>query len=82
MSCLLGVALALWGSVQVAEHGRRRDYLLAGAGAGLGPGFMYTAGLALLPLGIAEASGCATSGGGRSCCWAAAWARRLWCSWP
>jgi hypothetical protein len=40
----------------VAEEGRARDYLLAGAGAGLGLGFKYTAGLALLPLGIAALS--------------------------
>jgi hypothetical protein len=53
---LMGVALALWGSVRVAEEGRPRDYLLAGAGAGLGLGFKYTAGLALLPLGVAAAS--------------------------
>jgi hypothetical protein len=53
---LLGVALALWGSVRAAERGRTGDYLVAGAGAGLGLGFKYTAGLALLPLGIAAAS--------------------------
>jgi hypothetical protein len=53
---LLGVALALWGSVLAAARGRLRDYLLAGAGAGLGLAFKYTAGLALLPLGIAALS--------------------------
>jgi hypothetical protein len=50
---LAGVALALMWSVQAAERGRTRDYALAGAAAGLAIAFKYTAGLVLLPLGIA-----------------------------
>jgi hypothetical protein len=50
---LLGVALALLWAVRAAEDGRARDYALAGAAAGLAIAFKYTAGLVLLPLGIA-----------------------------
>jgi Dolichyl-phosphate-mannose-protein mannosyltransferase len=50
---LAGVALALLWSVRAAEDGRTRDYALAGAAAGLAIAFKYTAGLVLLPLGIA-----------------------------
>jgi 4-amino-4-deoxy-L-arabinose transferase-like glycosyltransferase len=50
---LAGVALALMWSIRAAEHGRSRDYALAGAAAGLAIAFKYTAGLVLLPLGIA-----------------------------
>jgi hypothetical protein len=50
---LAGVALALLWSVRAAEDGRTRYYALAGAAAGLAIAFKYTAGLALLPLGIA-----------------------------
>jgi hypothetical protein len=50
---LAGMALALLGAVRVRERGELRDYALAGAAAGLAAGFKYTAGLALLPLGIA-----------------------------
>jgi hypothetical protein len=50
---LTGVALALLFAVRAYEGGRLRDYALAGATAGLALGFKYTAGLALLPLGIA-----------------------------
>ena len=50
---LLGVALALWGSVRVRDEGRLGHYLAAGVGAGLALSFKYTGGLALLPLGIA-----------------------------
>lgn len=50
---LMGVALALLFSARAAERGRMRDYALAGAAAGLATGFKYTAGLVLLPVGIA-----------------------------
>ncbi|HEY1276350.1 MAG TPA: glycosyltransferase family 39 protein [Thermoleophilaceae bacterium] len=50
---LLGVALAMYGSVRAYEDGRLRYYAIAGAAAGLAVGFKYTAGLALLPLAIA-----------------------------
>ena len=53
VGALAGVALALLGSLRAYEHGRLRDYALAGAAAGLALAFKYTAGLALLPLGIA-----------------------------
>jgi Dolichyl-phosphate-mannose-protein mannosyltransferase len=53
---LAGIALALWGAVRAYEDGRLRWYLLAGGAAGLALGFKYTAGLALLPLGIAAAA--------------------------
>ncbi len=53
VGALMGVALALMWSAQVAERGRTRDYALAGAAAGLAISFKYTAGLVLLPLGIA-----------------------------
>jgi hypothetical protein len=65
---LAGVALALMWSVRAAERGRTRDYALAGAAAGLAIAFKYTAGLALLPLGIAalarlRADGARVAGG-------------------
>jgi hypothetical protein len=50
---LAPVALSIVGSVRVWEDGRLRWWLLAGAGGGLAVGFKYTAGLVLLPLGIA-----------------------------
>ena len=50
---LLGVALAAWLSVRAYEDGRMRYFAGAGAAAGLALSFKYTAGLALLPLGIA-----------------------------
>jgi hypothetical protein len=50
---LAGVALALMWSVRAADEGRTRDYVLAGAAAGLAISFKYTAGLVLLPLAIA-----------------------------
>ncbi|HEX2415484.1 MAG TPA: glycosyltransferase family 39 protein, partial [Thermoleophilaceae bacterium] len=53
VGALIGVALALLWSVRAAEDGRTRDYALAGAAAGLAIAFKYTAGLVLLPLGIA-----------------------------
>ena len=53
VGALLGVAIALLGAVRVLEEGRTRWYALAGAGAGLAISFKYTAGLVLLPLGVA-----------------------------
>jgi 4-amino-4-deoxy-L-arabinose transferase-like glycosyltransferase len=53
VGALAGVALALLFAVRAAEEGRTRDYALAGAAAGLAISFKYTAGLVLLPLGIA-----------------------------
>jgi 4-amino-4-deoxy-L-arabinose transferase-like glycosyltransferase len=53
VGALAGVALALLFAVRAEEHGRTRDYALAGAAAGLALSFKYTAGLVLLPLGIA-----------------------------
>ena len=47
------VALSVWGALRVHERGRRRDYLLAGAAAGLAVGFKYTAGLVILPTLVA-----------------------------
>ncbi len=53
VGALAGMALALYGCVRAYEDGRWVHYALAGAGAGLAGGFKYTAGLALLPLGLA-----------------------------
>jgi hypothetical protein len=53
---LFGIALSLWWAMRAYVDGRLRWYLLAGASAGLALGFKYTAGLALLPLGIAAAA--------------------------
>ena len=50
---LAPVALCVLGSVLTLEHGRARDFVLAGAGAGLAIGFKYTAGLVLLPILVA-----------------------------
>src|SRR4051794_38234448 len=50
---LAPVALSIVASVLVWEDGRLRWWILAGAGAGLAVGFKYTAGVVLLPLGIA-----------------------------
>jgi 4-amino-4-deoxy-L-arabinose transferase-like glycosyltransferase len=63
---LASVALALLGSVLALERGRPRDFVLAGAGAGLAIGFKYTAGLVLLPVGIAAAVRLARGGGRRA----------------
>ena len=63
---LVGVALALYGCVRVAEEGRRRDALLAGGAIGLAVSFKYTAGLLLLPLAIAAAARMRTDGRGRA----------------
>src|SRR5205807_478707 len=46
---LAPVALSLAGSAGVLRHGRRRDYLLAGAGVGLAWATKYTAAIVLLP---------------------------------
>jgi Dolichyl-phosphate-mannose-protein mannosyltransferase len=56
VGALVGVALALLWSLRASEEGRTRDYALAGAAAGLAIAFKYTAGLVLLPLGIAALS--------------------------
>ncbi len=53
---MIGVALALYGSVRAHEEGRLRHYALAGAAAGLAMAFKYTAGLALVPVAIAALS--------------------------
>jgi Dolichyl-phosphate-mannose-protein mannosyltransferase len=50
---LAPVALSIVGSVRAWEDGRLRWWVLAGAGAGVAVGFKYTAGLVLLPLGVA-----------------------------
>jgi hypothetical protein len=47
------VALSVWGALRVYERGLRRDYVLAGVGAGLAVGFKYTAGLVILPAVVA-----------------------------
>jgi len=53
VGAMTGVALALLFAVRARNEGRLVDFGLAGAAAGLAVGFKYTAGLALLPLGIA-----------------------------
>src|ERR687896_70826 len=53
VGALVGVALALMWAVRAHEDGRLRDFALGGAAAGLALSFKYTAGLALLPLGLA-----------------------------
>lgn len=53
VGALAGVAVALWGAVRVHEEGQAGWYALAGGAAGLALAFKYTAGLALVPLGIA-----------------------------
>src|SRR5918999_410852 len=53
VGALTGVALGLWFSVRAYESGWLRWYALAGLAGGLAVSFKYTAGLALLPLGIA-----------------------------
>jgi hypothetical protein len=47
---LFPLTLSLLGSAGVLRKGRRRDYLLAGAGLGLACASKYTAGIVLLPL--------------------------------
>jgi hypothetical protein len=53
VGALLGVALALGFAVRARERGRPADFALAGVAAGVAVAFKYTAGLALVPLGIA-----------------------------
>jgi hypothetical protein len=53
VGALIGVTLSLMWAVRAYEDGRLRDFALGGAAAGLALSFKYTAGLALLPLGIA-----------------------------
>lgn len=53
---LIGVTLALYGCVRLAEQGRRRDVVLTGIAIGLALSFKYTSGLLLLPLAIAAGS--------------------------
>jgi hypothetical protein len=53
---LAPLTLALLGTAGVLRKGRRRDYLLAGIGLGLGAATKYTAGIALLPLLAAVAA--------------------------
>jgi dolichyl-phosphate-mannose-protein mannosyltransferase len=50
---LIGISLSLLGSVRAAEGRGGRWYVVAGAAAGLAVAFKFTAGLALLPLGVA-----------------------------
>ncbi len=52
---LLPVSVAIYGIVKVREDGRRRYFLLAGAGIGLAVGFKYTAGLLVVPFLVAAA---------------------------
>ncbi len=47
------VCLSLVGATGIARHGRRRDYLLAGAALGVAAALKYTAGIVLVPLLIA-----------------------------
>jgi hypothetical protein len=53
VGALTGVALALLFSIKALEDGGRRWFALAGAAAGLALAFKYTAGLVLLPVGLA-----------------------------
>jgi Dolichyl-phosphate-mannose-protein mannosyltransferase len=53
---LLPLTVSVYGSAGVLVHGRRRDYLIAGAALGFAAATKYTAGIVLLPLLIAAAS--------------------------
>ncbi len=53
---LAPVTLSLLGSAGVLRKGRKRDYLLAGAGLGLACASKYTAGIVILPLAAAIAA--------------------------
>ena len=64
---LAPVALSLYGVGGVLRYGRRRDYLLAGAGVGLAAAFKYTGGITLMCLLAAcVAHGRAATGSGRT----------------
>jgi Dolichyl-phosphate-mannose-protein mannosyltransferase len=52
---LLPLTASVFGSAGVLLHGRRRDYVLAGAGLGLAVATKYTAAVALMPLVAAAA---------------------------
>jgi hypothetical protein len=62
VGALIGVALSLGFAVRAYESGRTRDFALAGAAAGLAVSFKYTAGLSLLPLGVAALAQIAARG--------------------
>jgi 4-amino-4-deoxy-L-arabinose transferase-like glycosyltransferase len=53
---LAPLTLSLLGTAGVLRRGRKRDYLIAGIGLGLGCATKYTAGIALLPLLAAAAA--------------------------
>ncbi len=53
---LAPLTLSLLGTAGVLRRGRRRDYLVAGVGLGLGCATKYTAGIALAPLLAAAAA--------------------------
>ena len=53
---LIGVTLALYGCVRLAEAGGRRHVVVTGIAIGLALSFKYTSGLLLLPLAIAAGS--------------------------
>jgi len=53
VGALTGVGLALLLAVKALEDGGRRWFALAGAAAGLALSFKYTAGLVVLPVGLA-----------------------------
>ncbi|MFI5004759.1 MAG: ArnT family glycosyltransferase, partial [Solirubrobacterales bacterium] len=53
---LAPLTLSLVGTAGVLRKGRKRDYLVAGVGLGLGCATKYTAGIALLPLLAAAAA--------------------------
>ena len=56
-AALTPLALALYGAAGVLRYGRRRDYLLAGAGLGLAWATKYTAAIVALPLLAAAFAG-------------------------
>ncbi len=53
---LAPLTLSLLGTAGVLRKGRRRDYLLAGVGLGVGCATKYTAGIVVLPLLVAAAA--------------------------
>jgi hypothetical protein len=56
-AALTPLALGLYGAAGVLRHGRRRDYVLAGAGLGLAWATKYTAAIVALPLLAAALAG-------------------------